>query len=92
MCGIFGIYGHDHAAAMTHLGLYSLQHRGQESTGIVAVDIELGARALKKMGLVSEGIQRTTLRISAVTSPSGTRVIAQRDPRRSRTRNRFLRG
>src|SRR5256885_2031430 len=56
MCGIFGIYGHDHAAAMTHLGLYSLQHRGQESTGIVAVDIELGARALKKMGLVSEGI------------------------------------
>lgn len=41
---------------MTHLGLYSLQHRGQESTGIVAVDIELGARALKKMGLVSEAI------------------------------------
>ena len=59
MCGIFGIYGHDHAAAMTHLGLYSLQHRGQESTGIVAVDIELGARALKKMGLVSEGITAT---------------------------------
>ena len=59
MCGIFGIYGHDHAAAMTHLGLYSLQHRGQESTGIVAVDIELGARALKKMGLVSEGISTT---------------------------------
>ena len=56
MCGIFGIYGHDHAAAMTHLGLYSLQHRGQESTGIVAVDIELGARSLKKMGLVSEAI------------------------------------
>jgi amidophosphoribosyltransferase len=56
MCGIFGIYGHDHAAALTHLGLYSLQHRGQESAGIVAVDIELGARALKKMGLVSEGI------------------------------------
>ena len=44
---------------MTHLGLYSLQHRGQESTGIVAVDIELGARALKKMGLVSEGITTT---------------------------------
>jgi len=44
---------------MTHLGLYSLQHRGQESTGIVAVDIELGARALKKMGLVSEGISTT---------------------------------
>ncbi len=55
MCGIFGIYGNDHAAAMTHLGLYSLQHRGQESSGIVAVDRELGARAIKRMGLVSEG-------------------------------------
>ena len=40
---------------MTHLGLYSLQHRGQESSGIVAVDREVGARAIKRMGLVSEG-------------------------------------
>ena len=37
MCGIFGISGHADAAALTHLGLYSLQHRGQESAGIVAV-------------------------------------------------------
>jgi amidophosphoribosyltransferase len=56
MCGIFGIYGHEHAAAMVHLGLYSLQHRGQESSGIVAVDRESGARAVKSMGLVSEGV------------------------------------
>jgi amidophosphoribosyltransferase len=56
MCGIFGIYGHENAAAMAHLGLYSLQHRGQESSGIVAVDRELGARAIKSMGLVSEGV------------------------------------
>jgi amidophosphoribosyltransferase len=56
MCGIFGIYGHEHAAAMAHLGLYSLQHRGQESSGIVAVDRESGARAVKSMGLVSEGV------------------------------------
>src|SRR5256714_13422228 len=55
MCGIFGIFGDEHAAAMTHLGLYSLQHRGQESSGIVAVDREVGARAIKRMGLVSEG-------------------------------------
>src|SRR5207245_9209695 len=55
MCGIFGIFGHEHAAAMTHLGLYSLQHRGQESSGIVAVDRELGAKAIRRMGLVSEG-------------------------------------
>src|SRR6266550_1904827 len=59
MCGIFGIFGNDHAAAMTHLGLYSLQHRGQESSGIVAVDRELGAKAIKRMGLVSEGFGAT---------------------------------
>ncbi|MGH7652466.1 MAG: amidophosphoribosyltransferase, partial [Gemmatimonadaceae bacterium] len=56
MCGIFGIYGHEHAASAAHLGLYSLQHRGQESSGIVSVDRELGARAIKSMGLVSEGV------------------------------------
>src|SRR5256885_16656453 len=56
MCGIFGIFGDDHAAAMTHLGLYSLQHRGQESSGIVAVDREVGARSIKRMGLLSEGL------------------------------------
>jgi amidophosphoribosyltransferase len=56
MCGIFGIYGHEHAAAMVHLGLYSLQHRGQESSGIVAVDRERGAKAIKSMGLVSEAL------------------------------------
>ena len=37
MCGIFGVSGHADAAALTHMGLYSLQHRGQESAGIVAV-------------------------------------------------------
>jgi amidophosphoribosyltransferase len=38
MCGIFGIDGCDDAAKLTYLGLYALQHRGQESTGIVAWD------------------------------------------------------
>lgn len=44
MCGIFGVYGHLEAAALTQLGLYSLQHRGQESAGIVAVDDDNRAR------------------------------------------------
>jgi amidophosphoribosyltransferase len=35
-CGVFGIFGHSKAAELTYLGLYSLQHRGQESAGIVA--------------------------------------------------------
>ncbi|MBV6520844.1 MAG: Amidophosphoribosyltransferase [Gemmatimonadaceae bacterium] len=56
MCGIFGVYGHPQAAAMVHLGLYSLQHRGQESAGVVAVDDAGTARATRKMGLVSEGL------------------------------------
>jgi amidophosphoribosyltransferase len=38
MCGIFGIEGHIDAANMTYLGLYALQHRGQESAGIVSWD------------------------------------------------------
>ncbi|HWL40617.1 MAG TPA: amidophosphoribosyltransferase [Gemmatimonadaceae bacterium] len=55
MCGIFGIFGHERAAEIAHLGLYSLQHRGQESSGVVAVNRQTGARAVKGMGLVSEG-------------------------------------
>ncbi len=37
-CGIFGIYNHHEAANLTYLGLFSLQHRGQESSGIVSTD------------------------------------------------------
>ncbi|HEX9562855.1 MAG TPA: amidophosphoribosyltransferase [Gemmatimonadaceae bacterium] len=55
MCGIFGVWGHPRAASLTHLGLYSLQHRGQESAGIVAVGEDGTARGLRRMGLVSEG-------------------------------------
>lgn len=39
-CGIFGIYGNPFAANLTYLGLYSLQHRGQESAGIASSDCE----------------------------------------------------
>lgn len=35
MCGIFGIIGHKDAARLTYLGLYALQHRGEENAGIV---------------------------------------------------------
>lgn len=37
-CGVFGIYGHSEAAALTALGLHALQHRGQEAAGIVSYD------------------------------------------------------
>ena len=54
MCGIFGIRGQPDAVSLTQLGLYSLQHRGQESAGIVCVDDKGQARAARSMGAVSE--------------------------------------
>src|SRR5438874_6041489 len=52
-CGVFGIFGHPEAANMTYLGLYALQHRGQESAGIAASD---GAqvRVSRAMGYVAD--------------------------------------
>jgi amidophosphoribosyltransferase len=52
-CGLFGIYGHPEAARMTYFGLYSMQHRGQESAGIVTWDGET-IREQKGMGLVAD--------------------------------------
>src|SRR5687767_3232683 len=61
MCGIFGVRGVPDATSCVHLGLYSLQHRGQESSGVVTVDEHGIARALRAMGLVSEGIDGRSL-------------------------------
>ena len=52
-CGVFGVFGHPHAAELTYYGLYALQHRGQESAGIVTCDGEQ-FRTHKGMGLVSQ--------------------------------------
>jgi amidophosphoribosyltransferase len=52
-CGVFGIYGHPNAAELTYYGLYALQHRGQESAGIVSSDGKQ-FRTHKGMGLVSQ--------------------------------------
>jgi amidophosphoribosyltransferase len=52
-CGVFGVFGHPNAAELTYYGLYALQHRGQESAGIVASD-GLQFREHKGMGLVSQ--------------------------------------
>ncbi len=61
MCGIFGVQGVPGAASVVHLGLYSLQHRGQESAGIVAIDDDGTARVARKMGLVSDGFDGPTV-------------------------------
>ena len=52
-CAVMGVYGHPEAANMVYLGLYALQHRGQESCGIVSSD----GKALishRQMGLVAD--------------------------------------
>ena len=52
-CGVFGIFGHPNAAELTYYGLYALQHRGQESAGIVTCDGPQ-FRVHKGMGLVPQ--------------------------------------
>jgi amidophosphoribosyltransferase len=56
-CGVFGIFGHPDAAAITALGLHALQHRGQEAAGIVSYD---GKRfhSERRLGLVGDNFSR----------------------------------
>ena len=56
-CGVFGIFGHPDAAAITALGLHALQHRGQEAAGIVSFD---GKRfhSERRIGLVGDNFSR----------------------------------
>ena len=59
-CGVFGIFGHPEAANLTYLGLYALQHRGQESAGIVAADGER-MRVSRAMGQVADAFDEQAL-------------------------------
>src|SRR6187402_2669533 len=59
-CGVFGIFGHTEAANLTYLGLYALQHRGQESVGIASSD---GVRLQmhKAVGYVADSFDEATI-------------------------------
>jgi amidophosphoribosyltransferase len=59
-CGVFGIFGHTEAANMTYLGLHALQHRGQESAGIVTSDGS-ALYAHRAMGLVQDAFTQEQL-------------------------------
>ena len=61
MCGVIGVSGIDNAADLAYLGLYALQHRGQESAGIVAVSEAGVARVHRAMGLVQDVFSPETL-------------------------------
>ena len=60
MCGVFGIHGHDEAANIAYLGMHALQHRGQESAGLVAA-ADARLRRHVAMGLVSDSFTRDVL-------------------------------
>ena len=66
-CGVFGVLNHKDAANLTYLGLYALQHRGQESAGIATLSID---------GLRSD----TTVGVSAGTTGTGERLLAKGSP------------
>ena len=83
-CGVFGIFGHPEAANLTYLGLYALQHRGQESAGIVAADGEK-MRISRAMGHVADAFDEARSSRCPATSPSGTR--ATRPPARASCSN-----
>ena len=56
-CGVFGVFGHPEAAALTALGLHALQHRGQEGCGIVSSDGKL-FNSERQQGLVGDNFSR----------------------------------
>ena len=61
MCGVIGVSNIPEAARLAYLGLYALQHRGQESAGIVALDKEGQARVHRGMGLVNDNFNESIM-------------------------------
>ena len=60
-CGVFGIYGHAEASTLTQLGLFALQHRGQEACGIVSSDGE-NLHQFRSQGLVADVLNEDVLK------------------------------
>ena len=60
-CGVFGIFGHAESSTLTQLGLFALQHRGQEACGIVSSDGE-NLHQFRSMGLVADVLSEDVLK------------------------------
>ena len=73
-CGVVAIYSHPEAETLAYLGLHALQHRGQESAGIVTSD-GMSLHIHKAMGLVADIFTAEVLAQCAGRWPSATRVI-----------------
>src|SRR5215831_3717548 len=61
MCGIVGVYNHPEASKIAYLGLYALQHRGQESAGIISSDGK-ELHGYREMGLVADLFSEETFK------------------------------
>jgi amidophosphoribosyltransferase len=73
MCGIFGVHGHPDATHIAQLGLYSLQHRGQESVGVVSIDPTGVAHAVRSMGTLSDAFAQELAKSPGVSAVGHTR-------------------
>ena len=80
-CGVFGIFGNPEAANLTYLGLYALQHRGQESAGICHRDGERMLASRARWGTSPTPSTTPRSRACPATSPSAT--SATRPPARA---------
>jgi amidophosphoribosyltransferase len=97
MCGIFGVHGHPDATHIAQLGLYSLQHRGQESVGVVSIDTAGNARAARNMGTLSDALTSELVKLHGVTavghtrySTSGSSTIENAQPVVARSRGGYI--
>src|SRR5499426_4232789 len=97
MCGIFGVHGHADAPHIAQLGLYSLQHRGQESVGVVSIDANGQARAVRSMGTLSDSLAQELGRIPGVSaightrySTSGSSTIENAQPVVARSKGGYI--
>jgi amidophosphoribosyltransferase len=97
MCGIFGVHGHPDATHIAQLGLYSLQHRGQESVGVVSIDTAGNARAARNMGTLSDALATELAKLHGVTavghtrySTSGSSTIENAQPVVARSKGGYI--
>src|SRR3954470_21995083 len=97
MCGIFGVHGHPDATHIAQLGLYSLQHRGQESVGVVSIDAHGAAHAVRSMGTLSDTLARELSKMPGVSavghtrySTSGSSTIENAQPVVARSKGGYI--
>jgi amidophosphoribosyltransferase len=93
VCGIFGVRGHPDAVHLTQMGLYALQHRGQESVGVVSIDARGDATAFRRMGTMTDGMAQEMERSPGLAaightrySTSGSSTLENAQPMLARSR------